>query len=157
MEDVFTQNLMGPPQNYQGHPRKKKSEKTSPSGEVQEKLTTEYNVISWIRFFRKKKCISKNEKVWLKYFFNSVIRVPIVAGHKWIQLVSMRVQIWSLVLLSGSGIWHYHELWCKSLIWLGSHVAVAVVYLWFELPKAVVANIKSKKQIAKGQKSNNDG
>ena len=54
----------------------------------------------------------------------SVMGVPIVAQQKWIQLVSM--QVWSLALLSGSGIWHCYELWCKLQMWLGYHIAVAV-------------------------------
>ena len=33
----------------------------------------------------------------------------------------------SLASLSGSGIWHCPELWCRSQMQLGSHVAVAVV------------------------------
>ena len=44
-----------------------------------------------------------------------------------ILLVSMRMQVRSLVSLSGSGILHCRELWCRSQMRLGSHVAVAVV------------------------------
>ena len=33
----------------------------------------------------------------------------------------------SLASLSGLGIWHCLELWCRSQMQLGSHVAVAVV------------------------------
>ena len=32
----------------------------------------------------------------------------------------------SLALLSGIRIWSCHELWCRSQMWLGSGVAVAV-------------------------------
>ena len=32
-----------------------------------------------------------------------------------------------LASLSGSGIWHCHELWCRSQMQLGSHMAMAVV------------------------------
>ena len=32
-----------------------------------------------------------------------------------------------LASLSGLRIWHCHELWCKSKMWLESCVAVAVV------------------------------
>ena len=39
----------------------------------------------------------------------------------------MRTQVQSLAPLSGSGIWHWHELWCSSLRWLRSGIAVAVV------------------------------
>ena len=52
--------------------------------------------------------------------------VPIVAQQKWIWLVSMRMQLRSLASLSGSGIQHCLELWCRSRLQLGSHVAVAV-------------------------------
>ena len=55
--------------------------------------------------------------------------VPIVAQLKQTQLVSMRMQVQSLASLSGSRIWHCHELWCRSQTWLGSHIAVAVVQL----------------------------
>ena len=58
---------------------------------------------------------------------NHRIRVPIVAQWEQIQLVSMRMWVRSLALLSGLGIWHCHELWCRSQTRLGSHVAVAVV------------------------------
>ena len=58
---VFTQNLTGPPQNYQGYPRQKKSEKTSISGGAQENLTTEYNVIPGSDSSGEK-CISNNEQ-----------------------------------------------------------------------------------------------
>ena len=54
-------------------------------------------------------------------------RVPIVAQRKQTQLVSMRMWVWSLVLLSGLRIWHCRELWCRSQTRLGSCVAVAVV------------------------------
>ena len=44
--------------------------------------------------------------------------VPIVAQWKLIRLVSMRTRVQSLASLSGLGIWHCHELWCMSQIWL---------------------------------------
>ena len=44
-----------------------------------------------------------------------------------IRLVSIRMQVWSLASLSGSGIWRCPELWCRSQTWLGSCVAVVVV------------------------------
>ena len=46
--------------------------------------------------------------------------------RKQIRLVSMRIQVQSLALLSGLGIWHCHELWRRSQTRLGSCVAVAV-------------------------------
>ena len=54
-------------------------------------------------------------------------RVPIMVQWKLIQLVSMRIQGPSLPMLSGLGIWHCCELWCRSQIWLGSLVAVAAM------------------------------
>ena len=48
--------------------------------------------------------------------------VPIVAQQKQIRLETMRLQVRSLVLLSGLRIWHCHELGVGS----GSGIAVAV-------------------------------
>ena len=45
------------------------------------------------------------------------------------QLLSTRMQVWSLASLSGLGIWRCHELWCMSQTWLGSGIAVAVAVL----------------------------
>ena len=45
---------------------------------------------------------------------------------KCIQLVSMRIWVWSLALLSGSGIRCCHELWCRSQTGLGSSITVTV-------------------------------
>ena len=39
-------------------------------------------------------------------------------------LASMRMQVWSLVLLSGLRIQHCYELWCRLQTWLRSGVAV---------------------------------
>ena len=44
-----------------------------------------------------------------------------------IWLVSMRMQIQSLASLSGLRVQHYHELWYRSQMRLGSGIAVAVV------------------------------
>ena len=52
------------------------------------------------------------------------IEVPTVVQGKWIQLVSMRMQVQSLALLSGSGILHCCELWCRLQMWLRSGIAV---------------------------------
>ena len=52
--------------------------------------------------------------------------VPIVVRQKQIWLVSMKMRVWSLFSLSGSRIWHYCELWCRSQMQLWSQVAVAV-------------------------------
>ena len=53
--------------------------------------------------------------------------VPIAAQWKSTQLVSMRMQVQSLALLSGLRIWHCHEWWCRSQTRLRSDIAVAVV------------------------------
>ena len=53
--------------------------------------------------------------------------VPIVAQRKHISPVSMRMRVRSPALLSGLRIQCCHELWCRSQMWLGSHIAVAVV------------------------------
>ena len=37
---------------------------------------------------------------------------------------SLRMQVWSSALLSGLRIQHSHKLWCRSQIWLRSHIAV---------------------------------
>ena len=39
----------------------------------------------------------------------------------------MRLWVWSLALLSGLRIQQCLELWCRSQMWFGSHVAVALV------------------------------
>ena len=44
------------------------------------------------------------------------------------RLVSMRMQVPSLAVLSGLRIQRCCELWCRWRMWLRSHVAVAVVW-----------------------------
>ena len=39
---------------------------------------------------------------------------PVVAQQKRIRPVSMRMRVRSLASLHASGIWHCHELWCRS-------------------------------------------
>ena len=51
--------------------------------------------------------------------------VPTVA--QWVKgpnIVSVRMRVQSLALLSGLRIWHCHKLWHRSQIWQGSGVAV---------------------------------
>ena len=48
-------------------------------------------------------------------------------GSARIQLISMKLLVQSLALLSGLRIWHCPELWCRLQIRLSSGVAVAVV------------------------------
>ena len=52
-----------------------------------------------------------------------------MAQQKRAQLVSMKMQVQSLALLSGLSIWHCHKLWCKSQTWLRSCIAVAVAHI----------------------------
>ena len=56
-----------------------------------------------------------NQLWWEKKIFKKKSGVPIVAQWK------------SLASLSGLGIRHCHELWCRPQTWLRSWVAVAVV------------------------------
>ena len=51
--------------------------------------------------------------------------LPIVVKRKRIRLRTMRLQVRSLALLSGLGIWHCHELWWRSQMRLQTCVAVA--------------------------------
>jgi len=67
----------------------------------------------------------------------------------------MRVQFRSLALLNGLRIWHCHELWCRSQMWLRS----PLLWLWrrlaaigpiqplaWKLPYATDVALKSKKK-----------
>ena len=64
--------------------------------------------------------------------------VPIVVQQKRIHLRTMRLQVWSLPLLSGLTIQRCHELWCRSqtsldpvLLWLWHRlVATALIRPW---------------------------
>ena len=95
------------------------------------------------------------------HFKNIVLGVPIVVQWKRIWLVSMRMQVWSLALLSGLGIWHCSELWCRSqtLLWIPSccgcgigHRPVAIApirpnfHMHIQLPYAASAALKQKKK-----------
>ena len=85
---------------------------------------------------------------------NWLTGVPIVSQQKQIWLVSMRMQVGSLALLSGLGIQRCHELWHRSQMRLGSCIAVLVVWaggyssnspLAWELLYAAGVALKSKK------------
>ena len=52
--------------------------------------------------------------------------VPVMAQWKRIRLGAMRLRVPSLASLSGLRIWCCRELWCRSQMRLGSHMAVAV-------------------------------
>ena len=66
--------------------------------------------------------------------------VPIAVQWKWIWLAFMRIWVQSLASLSGLGIWHCRELWCRradaALIWP----------LAWELPYAANAALEFKKK-----------
>ena len=66
------------------------------------------------------------EKQTSKWTIQEKWGVPVVAQWKRIWLVSMRIWVRSLALLSGSNIQHCRELWCRSQTQLRSCVAVAV-------------------------------
>ena len=63
----------------------------------------------------------------LRNVINNVRGVPVVAQWKRIQLGTMRLPVRSLASLSGLRIWHCHELWCKSQMWLRSGIVMALV------------------------------
>ena len=74
---------------------------------------------------------------------------------KQIQLVSMKMQVQSLALLGGSGIWPCHELWCSSQMWLVQLVS-CIVWLSRVEPWEFVT-IKDKRQkIQKKKKKKKD-
>ena len=57
---------------------------------------------------------------------NTVSGIPFMVQWKKIRLVSMRIRVRSLALLSGSGIGHCPELWCRSQMLLDP----ALQWLW---------------------------
>ena len=64
--------------------------------------------------------VTNNDKV------HKGLGVPTIAQQKQIRIGTMRLQDRSLALLSGLRIQCCHELWCRSQMWLGSDVAVAM-------------------------------
>ena len=78
-----------------------------------------------------------------------IIGVPIVTQQKETQLVSMRMWVRSLASLGGLRIWCCQDLWCRSQMWLGFHIAVTVVLAGsctsaWERPYATGVALKSK-------------
>ena len=70
---------------------------------------------------------------------------------KWILLGTMRLQVRFLALLSGLGIWHCCELWCRlqirsdlTLLWLWCRPAAPIWPLAWEPPYAVDVALKKK-------------
>jgi len=68
--------------------------------------------------------ITFTEVFWFKK--KIFVRVSIMVQWKQIWLGTMRLQVWSLALLSGLRIGHCHELWCRSQTLFRSGVSVAV-------------------------------
>ena len=54
--------------------------------------------------------------------------IPLSLSRLQTWLVSMRMGVQSMASLSGLRIWHCHELWYRSQMWLRSCVAVAMVW-----------------------------
>ena len=52
--------------------------------------------------------------------------LPVVVLRKQIQLGTMRLKVRSLALLRGLRLRHCRELWCRSQMWLGYRIAVAL-------------------------------
>ena len=78
------------------------------------------------------------------------------AQWKWIRLLSMRMWVGSLALLSGSGIQHCHQLWCRSQTQLGS--------CWYRLageapiqPLAENFHMQQQVWLWKGKKKKKEG
>ena len=63
-----------------------------------------------------------------------IMKYPLLISWLRTQLVSMRMQVWSVTLFSGLRIWHCHRLQCRSQMCLGSGVAV----LWHRLGAAAL-------------------
>ena len=60
-------------------------------------------------------------------YIKQLLGVPLEAQWKQTGLVSVRMRVQSLALISGLRIWHCGELWCRLQAWLGSGIAVAVL------------------------------
>ena len=55
---------------------------------------------------------------------------PLWLGGWGLNIVSMRMKVWFLAMLSGLRIWHFPNMWCRSQMQLRSSVAVAVVHAY---------------------------
>ena len=86
-----------------------------------------FHMMGYIRTTRLRHVLSQKKKHQKKILKILHWGVPVVAQQKQSRLVTMRIQVQSLALLSGLRIWRCHELWCRSQTWLGSGIAVAVV------------------------------
>ena len=82
---------------------------------------------SLILFFQTSLDILRTNLRHFSFTINKVnIGVPIAVQQKRIQLGTMRFLVRSLASLSGLRIRHCRDLWCRSQMWLGSGVAVAM-------------------------------
>ena len=86
-------------------------------------LSPRNNTMKFCYLSPHKPALRTNPQIWKQH----PLWVPIVAQQKWIKLASMRLRVRSLTLLSGLKIWRCCELWCRSQMWLGSRIAMAVV------------------------------
>ena len=93
----------------------------------------DFLTISLLKYLNSSMWISKRRNFWDLNKENSceikkirVNGVPIMGQWKWIQLGTTRLRVWFLASLSGLRIWHCHDLWCRSQMWLGSGDAVAL-------------------------------
>ena len=66
--------------------------------------------------------------------------VPVLVRWKRIRLGTIGFRVRSLASLSGLGIWHCHELWCRP-----AATALTGLLAW-KLPCAAVAALKEKKK-----------
>ena len=90
-------------------------------------------------------------------------RVPVMAQWKRTRLVSMRMWVWALTLLSGQGIQWFRELRCRLQMRLGSQVTVAVAVegmcrIWplaLELPYVTGVALKRRKRKKKCKRVSN--
>ena len=133
---------------------------TNPDKEV-------YNVLGWEEVTLKITILPKEiYKFSVIPIILPMAGVPLVVQQKWTQLVSMRMQVWSLSLLSGLMIWHFSEL-CRShghvacrptsdpaLLCLGCRpVAATLIQPWsWEPPYATGGGVKRQKRPKKKKK-----
>ena len=111
---------------------------TAPYWELQVLLIFYLTFIQYVQH-KSSECVTeswrKNRKgitegeglIHLLYSFNIFnFRVAVTAQWRRIWLGTMKLQVWSLAFLSGLRIQHCHKLWCRSKMWLGSGIAVAL-------------------------------